>query len=434
MKRLLAATTLVPLALVVGFVRPVSAAGDPVYDSASVTAIAAAGRTDGTVGASGGLVTLDTGTAYVSSALDSSPSAAVVAAPQEPGTLFHTGAGQVNGAAGQTVVGTLEAEARYPGDTTGSFDVGDPVDSPPVYLGTANANAKVSPTHAEGLAQAARYAISPLFDVGPGTAAAHADVDLEKGTATQDARVTVSDVTLAGVLKIQGVVGTAKVTADHDTHTATQSLVVSGATVAGQQVGITNDGVVAVGTPLVPGTTLAQATDAVNEALAGAGILSVHTLGGTATHTDRSAQADTGGVQVVLKTPDLPAGVAANTLTVVLGGIALTELDALAVPSAPVAPPTQPGPVTSAQPPTTVTTVVPGTPAVPGTSPVGGTDQAPQVAAPARAAAFEVRGRRISDRTALVAFAGWQMLSLGTATLYGFVERRRRLLQLGRTP
>ncbi|MCW2706399.1 MAG: hypothetical protein JWM22_241, partial [Frankiales bacterium] len=185
MKRLLAVTALLPVLLAVAFVRPVSAAGDPVYDQASLTAIAAAGRTDGVVGASGGLVTLDTGSAYVSASLDSSPSAAVVAAPQEPGTLFHTVAGQANGAAGQTVVGTLEAEARYPGDTSSSFNVGDPVDSPPVYLGAANATAKVSATTAKGVAQAARYTVAPLFDVGPGTSAVNQVISVEQGTASQ---------------------------------------------------------------------------------------------------------------------------------------------------------------------------------------------------------------------------------------------------------
>jgi hypothetical protein len=430
-KRLLAVTALLPVLLAVAFVRPVSAAGDPVYDQASLTAIAAAGRTDGVVGASGGLVTLDTGSAYVSASLDSSPSAAVVAAPQEPGTLFHTVAGQANGAAGQTVVGTLEAEARYPGDTSSSFNVGDPVDSPPVYLGAANATAKVSATTAKGVAQAARYTVAPLFDVGPGTSAVNQVISVEQGTASQDAKVTVSDVDLAGVLKIQSVVATAKVTADHDTHTALQSLVVSGATVAGQQVAITNDGVVAAGTPIVPGTTLSQATDTVNQALAGAGITSVHTIGGTAKHTTRSAEADTGGLEIVMKSPDLPGGVSANTLTVTLGGIDLTELDAPAVPALPVVvPPVLPG--TTGQPPSTVTTVIPGTPGVPGTAP--GQEQPPQVAPPVQAAAFEVRGRRISAQTAIVAFAGWQLLSLGTATLYGFVERRRRLVLLGRNP
>jgi len=431
MKRLLAVTMLLPTALAVGFVRPVSAAGDPVYDQAGLSAIAAAARTDGVIGASGGLVTLDTGSAYVSASLDSSPSAAVVAAPEEPGTLFHTVAGQVNGAAGQKVIGTLEAEARYPGDTSNSFNVGDPVDSPPVYLGAASASAKVSATSADGLAQAARYSIAPVLDLGPGTSAVHQVIDVEKGTAAQDAKVTVSDVDLLGVLKIQSVVATAKLTADHDTHTAAQSLVVGGATVGGQQVAITNDGVLAAGAPLVPGTTLAQATDTANAARASAGVASIHTVGGIAKHTSRSAEADTGGLQIVMKSPDLPGGVSANALTITLGGIDLTELDALAVPSLPVVlPPALPG--TTGQPPTTITTVIPGTPGVPGSQP--SQQQPPQVATPTQATAFEVRGRRISAQTALIAFGGWQLLSLGTATLYGFVERRRRLVQLGRNP
>ena len=132
-----------------------------------------------------------------------------------------------------------------------------------------------------------------------------------------------------------------------------------------------------------------------------------------------------------LTTPDLPAGISGNTLTMTLGGIALTELDALAVPVT-AEPPTAQQPPATGSPGTTVTTVVPGTPGVPGTLPPPA-GQAPQVA-PGQSVAFEVRGRRISDRTALVAFAGWQLLSLGTATLYGFVERRRRLVLLGRAP
>jgi hypothetical protein len=429
MRRLLALMALLPVVLAVVFVRPVAAAGDPVYDQGSLTAIAAAGRTMGVVGASGGLVTLDTGSAYVSAALDSSPSAAVVAAPEEPGTLFHTVAGQVNGAAGQKVVGTLEAEARYPGDTSNSFAVSDPVDSPPVYLGAANASAKVSPTSAQGRAQAARYSVVPVIDIGPGTSAVDQALDVQKGTATQNAKVTVSDVDLASVFKVQSIVATAKVTADGDTHTAQQALVVSGATVAGQQVAITNDGVVAAGTPLVPGTTLSQATDRVNSVLAAAGITSVHTVGGVAQHTSRSATASTGGVEVVMRSPDLPGGVSANSFTVTLGGIELTELDAPAVPSVPIIPPVDiPGGTNP--PPATVTTVIPGTP---GTLGPPSQQQQPQVAPPAQAVSFEVRGRRISAETALIGFAGWQMLSLGTATLYGFVERRRRLALFGRT-
>ena len=83
---------------------------------------------------------------------------------------------------------------------------------------------------------------------------------------------------------------------------------------------------------------------------------------------------------------------------------------------------------------TTSTTFVPGTPGTPGTQGLTG-GAAPTVAPPGQLVqtSFTVAGRRISARTALVAFAGWQMLSLGCATLYAFVERRRRLILMGRT-
>ena len=44
-----------------------------------------------------------------------------------------------------------------------------------------------------------------------------------------------------------------------------------------------------------------------------------------------------------------------------------------------------------------------------------------------RPASVTVAGRRVSAVVALAAFAVWQFLSLGTATLYAVVERRRRI-------
>ncbi|MCW2608185.1 MAG: hypothetical protein JWO60_2878, partial [Frankiales bacterium] len=41
-----------------------------------------------------------------------------------------------------------------------------------------------------------------------------------------------------------------------------------------------------------------------------------------------------------------------------------------------------------------------------------------------------VAGRRVPATALLGGFAAWQFLSLSTATLYAFVERRRRLAQL----
>ncbi|MCU1593028.1 MAG: hypothetical protein JWO12_420, partial [Frankiales bacterium] len=250
-----------------------------------------------------------------------------------------------------------------------------------------------------------------------------------EGKVTQTARTAVSKVTVAGVLTLSDVVATADITANGDLHTAKQSLTIGGASVAGQAVEISNEGVTAVGTPLIPGMTLETATASANAALTSAGI-EVHTVGGTAKHDARSATASTGGVSIDLVTPELPGGVAANELSIVLGGIELTEADSPFLPAAVVAPAP---PVTApAIPPTTSTstTFVPGTPGRQGIS--GGT--APVVAPPTQLVqtSFTVAGRRISGRTALVAFAGWQMLSLGSATLYAFVERRRRLLLMGR--
>src|SRR5205814_1804744 len=112
-----AVLALAPLLLV----HPVSAA--PLgYDTFGLTVLASGVRTAGDVGASGGLVTLDTGSAAVSAQLDSSPSSAVLAVPYEPGTLFRTGVGQANDAAGQTVLDVPDAEAAYPGKGSGDLE------------------------------------------------------------------------------------------------------------------------------------------------------------------------------------------------------------------------------------------------------------------------------------------------------------------------
>jgi hypothetical protein len=425
-----------PTAMVLTVARPAEAV-DPVYDQASMTALLAGVRTDGVVGASGGLVTVDTGSAYISAALDSSPSSQVRAAPGEPGTLFRTAVGQANGAAGQTVLTTPDAEARFPGnETSKSYAAAPPTSVSPVSLGTAAATAKVSATTAYGFAQAASFDVAPVLSVGPSTSTVTMKNDLTAGTASNAASTSVSKVTVAGVLSIESIVATAAVSADHDTHKAAQTLDVSGAVVGGQPVGITNEGVEAVGTPILPATTLSQATDMANAQLAAAGI-ELHTLGGVAKHDTRSAEADSGGVQITLKTVDLPLGVAGNTLVVDLGGVAVTELDGLAQPPAVVPVETQGptgGTTSGGEPSRTVTTTIPGTQGIPGSIAPPPGETAPQVAPPTEQAAFVIRGRRISASTALIAFAGWQLVSLATATLYAFVERRRRLAQLGRTP
>lgn len=424
---LAAVLSLVPTAGALLVVRP-AAAADPVYDQVGVTAIVAGVRTNGVIGASGGLVTLDGGSAYLSGRLDSSPSAQVRAAPYEPGTLVRTGVGQVNGAAGQTVLTVPDAEARYPGaESKASCCQLPAVSQGPVSLGAGQATAETGPTLAKGTAVGASYRILGALTVGPSTSSLTMTASAAVGQVVQNARTAVSHVDVAGVLQLEDVVGTASIKSDHDHHVAVQSLTLGGASVGGQSVQLGNNGVTAVGTALIPGQTLEAATATVNAQLAAAGI-TIHTLGGTAKHDTRSAVADTGGVEIDLVTPALPGGVAANTLTIVVGGVALTELDALSVPF--VAPVVDVPPITGGSASSTVSTYVPGTPSGSGL-PVTG-QAGPQIAAPqAVATAFVVSGRRISAQLALIAFAGWQLLSLGSATLYAFVERRRRLVVRG---
>jgi hypothetical protein len=209
-----------------------------------------------------------------------------------------------------------------------------------------------------------------------------------------------------------------------DAHAAQQTLVVGGASVAGQAVTIGNDGVAAAGQPLLPGQTLADATAAVSAVLNQAGV-SVRTVGGVVRHDRRSAAADTGGVLISLSTPGLPVGgIAGNSLTVLVGQAAMTESDALAV-VAPVVPPVLP-PGTPAVPPTTSTTFVPGMPGTPG---LPGSVAPPTLAG--SPVSYVVAGHRFTARTALAAFAVWQLLTLGMPTLYALVDRRRRLAAAG---
>jgi hypothetical protein len=404
-----------------------ASAAAPAYDQVGLTAVLSGVRTDGTIGASGGLVTLDSGSAYVTATLDSSPSAAVLAAPYEPGTLARTGVGQVNGGAGRKVLDLPDAEARYPGQGSGSCCAVAPVSQGPLQLGAAQARAQAGPARVSGTATGAAYDLAGVLSAGPSTSTLTMTSDTAAGRVVQDARTAVSHLSVAGVLELDDVVATARITTDRDTHTAVQALTVGGATVAGQPVRIGNDGVTALGTPLLPGTTLEDATAQADARLAAAGI-SVHTVGGRTAHDARSASADTGGVRIDLRTADLPGGVAANALTVVVGGVALTELDTAFAPVADVpaqAPPAVGAPGTGS---TSTTTVLPGTAGTTALPPVA-VAPGPLVAAAPQVSprAFVLAGRRISARTALAAFAGWQLLSLGTATLYALVERRRRL-------
>jgi hypothetical protein len=424
-KRLLAAgmllSALASLAALVA-VRPASAAPAG-YDSIGTTAIVAGVSVSGDVGAAGGLVALDGGSARVVASLDSGPSGHVIAAPYEPGGLVRTIVGQVNTGAGQQVLDVPDAEATSPGTPAhDQVEVVPATSAGPLAVVGGAATADAAPHHVAGSATGASFAVAGVLTAGGSTSNVDLTADAASGTVRQTARSTVASLSVGGVLELSDVVGTALITARGDAHSAVQTLTIGGASVNGQAVTIGNDGITAAGTPLLPGQTLADATSQANAALSQAG-LSVHTVGGVAQHDSRSATASTGGVVITVTTPDLPVGgVAGNTLSVLVGQAALTEADALPqvlqTPSLCCPSGTTTGSVGS------TTTFVPGTPGLPGTP---GTSAAAPTVAPTTPVAYVLAGRRLSVRTAIVAFAAWQLLSLGIPTGYALVERRRRL-------
>jgi hypothetical protein len=255
------------------------------------------------------------------------------------------------------------------------------------------------------------------------TSAISMKADAAAGVVTSSGTTHVGRVVAGGVLELRDVVAKASITTSGDKHAVVAQLTVGGASVSGQAVAIDQDGVHAAGTPLVPGQTIADATAQANAVLRNAGV-EVHATEAVRTTTGRSANADTGGIVITLASPDLPGGVAGNSLTVVVGGVSLTETDELALAS--LVTPVLGGPATVADPGSpavTTTTVVPGTAGVAGAPGAA----APVVAPAAVPARFLLAGRRLSAEAAIAAFAVWQFLTLGTATLYALVERRRRL-------
>jgi len=407
-------------------VRPASAAAVR-YGSVATTAIVTGVSVSGDVGAAGGLATLDGGSARVVASLDGSPSGHVIAAPYEPGGLVRTVVGQVNTSAGQQVFDVPDAEATSPGSPShDAVDVVPGTSAGPLSVIGGNATADAGPHSVKGSATGSSFAITGALTAGGSTSNVQMDADAAAGTVRQTAQSAVASLDVAGVLQVSDVVGSSVITATRDTHTAVQSLTIGGASVAGQAVAIGNDGVTAVGTPLLPGQTLADATAQANSVLSQAGI-SVRTVGGVARHDSRSATADTGGLLITITTPDLPVGgVAGNTLTMLVGQASLTEIDALPVYLGP--PPCMcPPPLLAPSTATTTTTFVPGQP---GTTALPGTTVQSPTLASGVPVSYVLAGRRFSPRTALLAFAVWQLLTLGVPTLYALVERRRRLATL----
>jgi hypothetical protein len=313
-----------------------------------------------------------------------------------------------------------DAEASSPGTRShAEVQTVPPTSAGPLSVAGGAATADAGPQQVRGSATGGLLTVTRVLDVGASTSSVTLTGNAANGQVLQVATTHVSAIDVAGVLRLDDVTATARITVNGDSHAAQQALTIGGASVAGQAVTIGNDGVVAAGTPVVPGQTLAQATTAADAALSRAGV-SVRTVGGVARHDARSAAADTGGVRISVATPGLPVGgIAGNSLAVLVGGASLTETDAPTITSD-VLPPVQlPG--SPAVPPSTTTTFVPGTP---------GTSGAPAGAVPpelaGRSVGYVLAGHRFTARAALAAFAAWQVLTLGLPTLYALVERRRR--------
>jgi hypothetical protein len=433
MVRLALGAAALPLVLGAVAVRPADAQPVPVaYDSYSLTGLAAGVRTAGEVGAAGGLVTLDTGSGSVSARLDSAPSAFVLAAPYEPGTLVRTVVGQVNGGAGETVLDVPDAEAQFPGaESDSELETVPPAEGGPISSRGGTASASAGERRAAGTATGEQLLISDLVEVGASSSSVELVAAPDRGTTDAVGRTTVGRMLVGGVLELRDVVAVAQIQARGDEHVPTASLTIGGASVAGQSVALSDEGVTALGTSLVPGQTISDATAQANAALAAAGI-EVRTVGTVEEATTRSATADTGGVAITVTSPGLPVGgVAGNELQVVVGAVVLTATDDLAVPALPDLPPLDPPSVDPGAAPGETTTFIPGQPGSPGTPGVAPADTGPLVAAPpATPASLVVAGRSLPAAAALAAFAVWQFLTLGTATLYALVDRRRRLAEL----
>lgn len=419
------AAALAPTVLALAAGRPVEAATAAPFDDFSLTAIVAGVRTAGDVGASGGLVTLESGSGWVQASLDGGPSSFVRAAPYEPGPLTRTVVGQVNDAAGEKVLAVPDAEAAFPGEGKTDLALVPETSAGPLVVSGGSASARAAAGAASGTSTGVSLTLPGLVVVDGSTSSVTLAGDKAKGTATASARTAVGRVSIGGVLELRNVVATAEVSATGGAHKAAAHLSIGTMSVADQEVGFTDDGLVVASTPVLPGTTIAQATDAANAVLAAAGI-SVQVSAALRHTGPHEAAADTGGVRIMVTTPELPAGVAANRFEVVLGGVSLTETDLPAMPTTGTDEEPEAGPAFAAQPPTTTTTVSPGTPGTP--------DQVPPSVAPTVPASYEVLGRRFGAMAALAAFGTWQFLTLGSVTLYSLVDRRRRLALLEAEP
>src|SRR5258708_29544253 len=128
--------------------------------SFATTVIAGGLTSGGTVGASGGLVTVDSATAYIRARLDSGPSSAILADPVEPGALVRTPIGQTGG---QPALPVPAAEAQDPGTGSGTLDVIPATSAGPLSTGAASATAKATATSASGQTTASTTDLAGVY-------------------------------------------------------------------------------------------------------------------------------------------------------------------------------------------------------------------------------------------------------------------------------
>lgn len=420
-RRLLASAlvaSMAPIVLGVAFVRPAGAGVEP-YTSFGITGIAAAVRTEGDAGVGGGLARLDSGIGFVSAALDSAPSADVLSAPVEPGTLPRTVAGQVGQA--QQIP---DAEAQYPGGKgTEVLTTVPKLENGILDALAGSATAKATRNSAAGTALGVSAIIAGLLDVEGATSSVELKSDGPNARLSASARANVGKITIAGVLELDGVTATASLSADGTKHVPKANFVLGGAKVAGQPIGITSEGVEILGAAALSAQTLRDATATVNGVLSAAGI-TIRTVGKTESATKESALADSGGLSISIITPALPGGIPGNSLDLIVGGVSLTE--AASQPQATT--PTEPvqSPATNEPLPDVGGEVV--------TTPDGPDVTAPQVdplapTVPSNSGGGEsqlvVAGHPFRASLAIVAFVAWQVFTLGTAVTCGVLQRRR---------
>lgn len=479
----LGVVALLPALTALLVLRPAPAAGqDPAVGFFAMTVTAASTNTSGDIGAGGGLTPVDSGAPVVKGRLDSSPTASMVAAAVEPGTLYRTGAALANNEAGEEVVPVEFARAAFPGGP--DEDVSDPTATGvegPFANGTVEARAQADERAITGVARVAeqslgagaaptRGSVTTLLD-GLGALAAdyptavrtptdqdpalvrqrggHAEAtatgDPAAGTLVASSSSTAETVTIAGTITIDDVRGVAVARLEDGTTSASAGTTYAGIRIADVPVALGTDGLqVTDEVPLLPGQELASLEDRLNAVLEAAGI-QITPLSPLEATEDGSARADSGGVRVAITTPS-GAAVPANVVEVVVGQAVATLSAEPPMPAPAPLPPSTPvdtggadvtdraGGSTAATDTadaavsrTSPSTTSPGT-AVPPTA----SAPTPAVAAPEVATGepgeptMVLAGRRIPQRTALALFGGWQLLSLSTCTLAAFALRGSR--------